>query len=111
MDYEQWLKKNSNSQYILKEAALLFEAGTNQKLDSVIVVSAPEELRISRVLQRDTQRTKQQVEDIIRNQMSETEKLKRADYIIVNDESRLVIPQILELHKKLLEKSAIRSEA
>jgi dephospho-CoA kinase len=96
-DFEKW----SNAQhgnYVLKEAALLFEANSNQALDKVIVVHAPEELRIKRVLLRDTHRTEQQVREIIRNQMPDELKLKRADFVVVNDESRLVVPQVLELH-------------
>lgn len=100
-DFSRWVKEQ-DSVYILKEAALLFEAGSNTALDKIIVVSAPEELRITRVLQRDKHRTAQQVRDIIRNQLKEEEKVKRADYIIVNDESRLLIPQVLELHRQFL---------
>lgn len=100
-DFSRWVKEQ-DSAYVLKEAALLFEAGSNTSLDKIIVVSAPEELRIKRVLERDKHRTKQQVKDIIRNQLKEEEKLKRADYIIVNDESKPLIPQVLKLHKQFL---------
>lgn len=100
-DFNQWVK-DQNSVYVLKEAALLFEAKSNTALDKIIVVSSPEELRISRVLHRDKHRTADQVKDIIRNQLKEEEKLKLADYIITNDESRPLIPQVLELHKQFL---------
>lgn len=100
-DYGRWVMKQP-SRYVLKEAALLFEAKSNQALDKIIVVSAPEELRIKRVLQRDKHRTEQQVRDIIRNQLKEEEKLKLADYIIRNDESTPLIPQVLGLHEQFL---------
>lgn len=100
-DYTQWVKKQ-NSVYVLKEAALLFEAKSNTALDKIIVVSAPESLRIKRVLQRDKHRTEEQVKDIIRNQLTEEEKLKRADYIIMNDEREGLISQVLQLHKQFL---------
>lgn len=100
-DFIRWVTEQSSA-YVLKEAALLFEARSNTALDKIIVVSAPEALRISRVLQRDKHRTEQQVRDIIRNQLSEEEKLKRADYILVNDDSKLLIPQVLELHQQFL---------
>lgn len=100
-DYAQWVTDQASS-YVMKEAALLFEAKSNQSLDKIIVVSAPEEMRINRVLQRDTHRTRQQVIDIIHNQLEESEKLKRADYIILNDESTPLIPQVLDLHKQFL---------
>lgn len=100
-DYTRWVQKQ-RSAYVLKEAALLFEAKSNTALDKIIVVSAPEDMRINRVLQRDKHRTKQHVKNIILNQLSEEEKLKRADYIVVNDERKPVIPQVLELHKQFL---------
>jgi dephospho-CoA kinase len=100
-DFNRWVKEQKSA-YVLKEAALLFESGSNAALDKIIVVSAPEKLRINRVLQRDKHRTEQQVRDIIHNQLKEEEKLKLADYIIVNDESKLLIPQALELHKQFL---------
>jgi dephospho-CoA kinase len=100
-DYTRWVAEQT-TQYVLKEAALLFEAKSNLVLDKVIVVSAPEELRIKRVLQRDRHRTEQQVRDIIRNQLDEEKKLKLADYIILNDERTPLIPQVMDLNKKFL---------
>jgi dephospho-CoA kinase len=98
LDYERWVSEQK-SEYVLKEAALLFEAKSYQVLDKIILVHAPTETRINRVLKRDPQRTRQQVEDIMENQMQDEEKLKLADFNIVNDESKLVIPQVLELHE------------
>lgn len=98
LDYERWVSEQK-SDYVLKEAALLFEAKSYLVLDKIILVHTPAEIRINRVLKRDPQRTRQQVEDIIRNQMQDEEKLKLADFNIVNDESKLVIPQVLELHE------------
>ena len=89
-----------NTSYIVKEAAIMFEAGSNESLYKIIVVSAPEALRVKRVLKRDTQRTQKQIEEIIRNQMNDAEKLKRADFVILNDETQLVIPQVLALHQQ-----------
>lgn len=97
-DYERWVSEQK-THYVLKEAALLFEAKSHVALDKIIMVHAPEELRIKRVLQRDPQRIRQQVIDIMHNQLPEDEKLKLADFVIVNDESKLVTPQVLELHE------------
>jgi dephospho-CoA kinase len=97
-NYERWMYEQKSA-YVLKEAALLFEAKSNLSLDKIIVVSAPEKLRIKRVVQRDPHRNEQQVLDIMRNQLTDEEKVKLADYVITNDESRLVTPQVLELHK------------
>lgn len=100
-DYGQWVIEQK-SDYVIKEAALLFEAKSNLSLNKVIVVYAPKELRIKRVLQRDPHRNEQQVLDIMRNQLTDEEKMKLADHVIINDESRLVTPQVLELHTKFI---------
>ncbi len=104
-DYEVWLTKNNDAPYTLKEAALLYEAGSFKALDTIIVVSAPEALRIDRVLQRDQQRTIEQVKAIIAKQLPEAEKVARADFVITNDEKQLVIPQVLAIHEELIKKS------
>lgn len=101
-DYKNWVNAHNTCPYVLKEAALLFESNSSYDLDKVIVVNAPEDLRIQRVLKRDPQRTEQQVRDIIKNQMKEEEKLKRADFIIVNDEHGMIIPQVLRIHNEIL---------
>lgn len=100
-DYAKWVGEQTNP-YVIKEAALLFEAGSYKSLDKIIVVSAPEHLRVKRVVVRDPNRSEQMVKDIIGNQMPDPEKIAKADFVIVNDESQLVIPQVLELHKKFL---------
>lgn len=100
-DYQQWVG-NQKTKYIIKEAALLFEAKSNKGLNKIIMVYAPLELRVKRVLQRDTHRDIQQVEEIINNQMSDEEKVKLADFVIINDETQLVIPQVLALHNQFL---------
>lgn len=99
-DYDRWLAKYVSKPYVLKEAALLFEAGSFTLLDKIIVVTAPEPMRISRVLKRDLHRSEQEVVKIIRNQMDEEEKLKRADFIVQNNETELVVPQVLKLHER-----------
>jgi dephospho-CoA kinase len=98
IDYKKWVDQKKNQPYVLKEAALLYEAGSDRSLHKVIVVHANESLRIQRVLKRDPHRTADQVRAIIRNQMPEDEKLKRADFMIRNDETTLLIPQVLSLH-------------
>ncbi len=99
LDYNQWMHEQDEVKYCLKEAALLFEAGSYQSLDKIIVVTAPDELRIKRVLQRDPQRDRTVVERIIKNQMPQEEKMMKADFVIKNDESELVVPQVLKLHE------------
>ena len=98
-DYKQWLDEHKSANYVIKEAALLYETGSYKMLDKIIVVYAPSQIRIGRVLKRDTHRTESHVKAIIENQISDEDGLERADYVIRNDESILVIPQVLELHK------------
>jgi dephospho-CoA kinase len=100
--YAEWLTHQEGKPYVLKEAALLFEAGTFADLDKIIVVSAPSALRLQRVLARDPQRSEEEVLKIMKSQLDENEKIKRADFIIVNDGTRLIIPQVLELHRRFL---------
>jgi dephospho-CoA kinase len=101
-NYMQWVEQHRNHPYVLKEAALLFESGANQSLDKIITVYAGEELRKKRVLKRDAHRTADQVLAIMENQMPEKEKMRRADYRIKNDESMLLIPQVLDLHQRFI---------
>jgi len=101
INYKRWVEDKIGFPYVLKEAALLFEAGSNQQLDKVIVVHAPEAIRIKRVLKRDQHRTEAQVKSIVKSQMPEEEKMKRADFIVRNDETVLLIPQVVELHTLL----------
>lgn len=98
-DYHKWVGRHRESPYVLKEAALLFESGAFHQLDKIVVVSAAEAVREARVLRRDSHRTVEEFKRIVEKQMPEAEKLKRADYIIVNDETVLVIPQVIRLHE------------
>jgi dephospho-CoA kinase len=99
IDYAQWAAANSHYPYVLREAALLYESGSYASVDKMIVVSSPEQLRIQRVIARDPQRTKEDILKIIESQWPEQEKLKRADFVIYNDDLHMVIPQVLGLHK------------
>lgn len=86
--------------YTLKEAAILFESGSHKESDKIIGVYAPLELRIQRAMQRDNT-TREKIEARIAQQMNEEEKMKLCDFVIVNDDKTAIIPQVLELHKKL----------
>lgn len=103
-DANEWMKKQS-APYSIKEAALIFESGSNLALDKVIGVSSPIELRVKRVSERDGI-TPAEVMKKIELQMPEYEKMQKCDYHIMNDEHKLMIPQIMELHQSLLALSA-----
>ncbi len=100
-DANKWFEKQQ-SPYVIKEAALLFESGTAADLDYVIGVTAPEAMRIKRAMHRDNA-TREQIKERMKNQMEESIKMKLCDYIIHNDERVLILPQILQIHKALLQ--------
>lgn len=106
-DADEWMKKQ-HSPYTLKEAALLFESGSYQYLDYIIGVSAPVELRIARTTTRD-QKSADEVRKRIDRQMDEDEKMNRCDFVLINDEKHLLIPQVIALHQQLLLLSNNRS--
>jgi len=87
--------------YILKEAALLFEAGTNVGLDFIIGVTAPVEMRIARVMERDHV-TREEVLKRMQHQLDDSEKMKRCNFVIDNNEASLVIPEVLALHARFI---------
>jgi|SRR6185295_1157179 len=97
-DYREWTERQADQRYVLREAALLYEAGAFKSVDKMIVVSCPEPVRIRRVMERDPQRTEEGIKAIIKNQWSEEEKIRRADFVIYNDDHHMVIPQVLSLH-------------
>jgi dephospho-CoA kinase len=101
-DFKEWLRNQSPQlPYILKEAALLVEAGSYRELDKLIVVTAAKDLRIKRVLERDTHRTQAELEAIMLKQLPEEEKIKRADFVVYNNEIGALIPQVLAIHQQL----------
>ncbi|MBL7892680.1 MAG: dephospho-CoA kinase [Bacteroidia bacterium] len=100
LDVEDWSRKNAHAKYVLKEAAILFESGTNKGLDKVITVTAPVDLKIARVIKREVW-SREEVEKRMQNQWSDEEKIKRSDFVIYNDEQHLVIPQVLAIHEKI----------
>lgn len=99
--FENWLKERSAHTYVLKEAAILFESGAYKQVDKVILVAAPTELKIKRVMQRD-RITREQVMERIHNQMSDEEKISHSQHVINNDEHTLIIPQVVAIHQQLL---------
>lgn len=100
-DAWDWFGKQS-APYVIKEAALIFESGSQKDLDHVIGVKSPEDIRIQRAMLRD-HITNEQVKARMDKQMNEEEKLRLCDSVIINDEQQMVIPQVLALHKKFLE--------
>lgn len=98
-DFDEW-KDQFEKTHIVKEAAILIESGAYKQCDRVIVVEAPENLRIKRVMVRDGV-PNEEVKARIRNQMSEAERRVHADYIIDNSGDAMLIPQVNQILESL----------
>jgi dephospho-CoA kinase len=100
---ERWMDRQqaTHAPYAIKEAALIFESRAAQGLDYVIGVYAPVTLRIHRAMQRDGI-TREEVLRRMKNQIDEKLKMKLCDFVIRNDEEEALLPQVLELHERLL---------
>jgi dephospho-CoA kinase len=96
---KDWAAKQT-SPYVIKEAALIFESGAADGLLKVIGVTAPLSLRTHRVMQRDGI-TKEQVDARMRNQISDTIKMRLCDYVIENNNQQMVLPQVLDIDKAI----------
>ena len=96
--YLNWTRQHENYPYTIHESALIFESGLEGVFDKIIVVSAPENLRMRRVLSRSNM-TMDKFHRIIQSQLPENEISGKADYVIVNDEKSLLLPDVLKLHE------------
>lgn len=102
-DYSHWVELQKSAPYVVEEAAILFESGASKFLDATVLIYAPEMVRILRVMQRDGV-DEESVRRRMKHQMDEEEKKKLADQIIYNDEKEMLLPQIVELHNRILKK-------
>jgi dephospho-CoA kinase len=102
-DFLGWAANQGTSPYVVEEAAILFESGAYAMMDESVLVYAPEELRIRRVMERDGI-SREQVQMRMGQQMSEEEKIKMADHVLTNDGTSMLLPQVIELHTKILER-------
>lgn len=100
-NFIDWCKQYEDKTYVIEEAAILFESGAYKELDYTINVFAPEQIRIQRVIERD-KATIEDVKNRMQNQMNDDERVKLANFTIINDGTRMIIPQILEIHSKIV---------
>lgn len=98
--YLFWLQE-VDAPYIVKEAAIMIETGSYDQLDEVILVTAPEEVRIERVAKRDNV-SEEAVRARMRNQWTDDEKRVHATSIIENDGTTMILPQIIALHERFM---------
>jgi dephospho-CoA kinase len=99
-DALRWFKSQKDCPFALQEAALLFESGNYKNMDFIIVVTAPIEVRIERVMKRDGI-TAQEVKARMNHQMEEQQKVKRANFVIYNDADHNLLQQIVHIYHQL----------
>lgn len=99
-DFEEW-KKEQKSDYVLYEAAILFETGGYKKCDFSILVTAPKAIRIQRLLKRDKS-SEEEIQDRINNQWSDERKSGLADFIIKNEDLTGTRRQVIKIHDQIL---------
>jgi len=100
-DFNHWATTHTGLPYVVEEAAILFESGASREMNLSVVVFAPEALRISRVMERD-QVERATVLKRMQHQWSDEKKMKIADHIIYNDGTQMLLPQVIEMHGKIL---------
>lgn len=82
-DFNNWLLNHQNSPFIIKETALLFEIGADKNCDFVVLVTAPLETRINRVMKRDN-KTREQIMEIVNKQWTDEMKISKSDFVVTN---------------------------
>jgi dephospho-CoA kinase len=106
-DGDVWMNAHTHAPYTIKEAALLFETGSYKQLDYVVCVTAPENIRLQRIMDRD--RTSEDAAKArMQHQMPEEKKTDLADAIIINDGNHPLIPQVWNIHHQLIQRLGLR---
>jgi dephospho-CoA kinase len=100
-DSENWMVSQTTP-YAIKEAAIIFESGTQDQYDYIIGVAAPLPLRTLRAMRRDGS-TREQVLARMGKQIQEVIKMRLCDFVIHNDEQQALIPQVIKMHETLLD--------
>jgi len=99
-DFRKWVSLQQDAKYVIQEAAIIIESGFRSEFDYIIDVSCPKEIAIDRVTKRD----RIDGHSVLRRmefQMDDAEKSRLSDFVIRNDGSELVIPQVLAIHQHL----------
>lgn len=91
-----------NAPYVIMEAAILFESGGNKLVDRIATIVAPLEERIERVM-KSNMLTRSQVMERVRNQADDDYRVKHSDYVIRNAENDMIIPEILRIHRDIMD--------
>jgi dephospho-CoA kinase len=95
-------EKSQDSDYVILEAAILFESGAAKIMDRILTVIAPLEERIERVIRRNSL-SREQIMERVANQSDDGYKITRSDYIIDNADNKMIIPEIIRIHNEIKE--------
>lgn len=101
-DFNSWVINNLNEKILFKESALLLESGAYKELDKIILIVSDKNLRVSRVLNRDQNRSKKEIESIIDKQIDEVDAIKYADIVIDNNHKKMLLPSVIKEIEKLI---------
>jgi dephospho-CoA kinase len=99
-DFMRWVPLQTGN-YVIMEAAILFESGASKFVDKVATIVAPVEERIDRIIER-SKLTREQIAERMNNQMDDQSRVKLSDYVISNSENDMIIPSILKIHNEIL---------
>jgi dephospho-CoA kinase len=102
--YTKWLQQHKDHTYTIHEAAIVFENQLEHQFDIIINVSAPEAIRLQRVVKRDGL-TPEQFYERAEKQLPEEHKNKFSDYVIANDGQQFLIPQVMQIHEQIMSSS------
>lgn len=87
--------------FVIQEAAIVFENGHTDRFDKIITVAAPIELKVERCIKRDGI-SKELVLERMKNQLPDDYKIEHSDFVVVNDNKQMILPQIIEIYNKLV---------
>ncbi len=107
--YDRWIQDNADKPYTLHEAAVIFENHLEKQFDFIITVSCPEDLRTARIRKRDGLSEKE-IKNRMKRQWPDNRKAALSNAVIVNDGKHFLIPQVLKIHKILIQKSSAQNE-
>lgn len=108
-DFGRWCEEHKDAVYVVKEAAVLYESGADKQVDCVLTVSAPEELRVARCVARDGV-DPAAIKARMKCQMTDNDREAKADFVILNDEKRELIPQVIRLDAVIREVARMNNE-
>lgn len=100
-DAREWAFRNAGHPYVIHEAAIIFESGFREEYDRIIYIACPQETAILRVMERD-KASRENVLDRLRFQWDDEQKKKESDFVIDNDGTNPLLPQVLSIHEMLI---------